>query len=102
MGIKVNSIWDLGVLDHIILTLTRASRLETVDTDMLIVASSQGWPDALPGFPPRSLRGDHQVVLVDLADDFDEIARQATLRRQLQESIADNVVGEYRPGWPTG
>jgi hypothetical protein len=78
----VQSIWDLGVLDQVILTLARASRLETVYTDMFVVASGQGWPDALRGFPPRSVRGDHQVVLVDLADDFDEVARQATLRRQ--------------------
>lgn len=76
------SIWDLGVLNKVVFTLMQASLMENVYTDVLIVASGQGWPEALPGFPPRSWRGGHQVLLVDLADDFDGDARQATLRRQ--------------------
>jgi hypothetical protein len=72
----------ISVLDRVILALVQASRLESVNTDVLIVASGQGWPDALPGFPPRSWCRDHPVVLVDLADDFDTDARQATLRRR--------------------
>jgi hypothetical protein len=76
------SILDPGNLNRVILTLTQASLMENVYTDVLIVASGQGWPDVVSGFPPRSWRGGHQVVLIDLADDFDGDARQATLRRQ--------------------
>ncbi len=92
------SIWDLGVLDRAVLTLTRASRLENVYTDVLVVASGQGWPDALPGFPPRSWRGDHQVVLVDLADDFDDGARQATMLRHRAYTDRDWLIAKP-PAW---
>jgi hypothetical protein len=78
----LNSIWDLGTLDKVLITLVQASRLASVHTDVLLIASGQGWPDAVPGFPPRLAGADHQVRVVDLADDFDDVARQATLRRQ--------------------
>ena len=76
------SILDLGDMDRVILTLARASLMENIYTDVLVVASGQGWPDALAGFPPRSWCRDHPVVVVDLADDYDGDARQATLSRQ--------------------
>jgi hypothetical protein len=73
---------DSGALDQVVLTLLQASRLPTVCTDVLVVASGQGWPAALPGFPSRSWHRDQPVVLVDFADDFDADVRHATLRRQ--------------------
>ncbi len=78
----LQSLLDLGVLDRVVLTLTQANWMDMISTDVLIVASGQGWPDAVPGFPPRSWCRDHPVVLLDLADDFDRDARQASLRRQ--------------------
>jgi hypothetical protein len=81
-SVDAQSVLELGIPDRVVLTLAQASLMDTVYTDVLIVASGQGWPDAVPGFPNRSLRGDHQVLLLDLADDFDKDARQATLRRQ--------------------
>lgn len=95
---QAQSVWNFGVLDRVIVTLARASRLETVCTDVLVVASGQGWPDALPGFPPRISRGEHPVVLVDLADDCDADARQATLRRHRAYTGRGWLVA-HAPAW---
>jgi hypothetical protein len=78
----VESIWDFGTCDKVIVTLVQARRLESVYTDVLVVASGEGWSDVVPGFPPRRRWAGHQVLLIDLADDFDYVAKQVTLRRQ--------------------
>jgi hypothetical protein len=77
---EAQSVWELGVLDRVIVTLPRAGWNEPTrmcsSSPAARVGSGQGWPDALPGFPPRSARGEHPVVLVDLADDWDDDTQQ--------------------------
>jgi hypothetical protein len=72
----------LRPLDRVIVTALAAARLATLDADVLVRAGPEcplGQPE-LPGFPPRSV-GPRRVVLVDVADDCDGLARAAVGRR---------------------
>ena len=97
----VQSIWKLGTLDRVIVTLVQASWLESVYTDLLIVASGEGWPNALPGFPPRLVRPGHRAHLLDLADDVDPASRRAT-RERLREYERRGWSVSGAPRWLRG
>ena len=71
-------------MDHVIVTLVRAARLRQIDCDVLIWAVGGRSGINLRGFPPRS-KDDHrhEVLLVDVADDFDDMAiEEAGSRRR--------------------
>jgi hypothetical protein len=81
--------YELSPLATKILTLVEASRFHVADTDVLVVAGPES-PFELKAFPPRSQAGG--VLVVDLADDFDQAAR-AAVRRRLESYEAR--------GWPS-
>ena len=62
-------------IDKAILTTTRAKQLPNLETDILIRADGTPWPLHLKGFPSN---GPGETLLVDIADDFDGEAKQAT------------------------
>ncbi len=68
--------------DRTILTMVHADRLDPLEVDVLIRADGNDGPLALRGFPPcrRAARG-REVLLVDLGDDNDDLAKEATRRR---------------------
>jgi hypothetical protein len=70
----------LRPLDRVIVTSLAAARLEVVDTDVLVRGGPE-CPLELPGFPPRSVGPRRLVLLVDVADDGDGMARAAVARR---------------------
>lgn len=75
-----------AVVSHqAVVTTVRAEQLARLDVDALVVASG-GSGAAIPSwFPPQSIGGQtRQVLLVDVADDFDPTAREWT-RRRLQD-----------------
>jgi hypothetical protein len=72
--------FKLRPLDRVIVTALAAARLEVVDTDLVLRAGPES-PLELPGFPPRSVGPRRLVLLVDVADDGDGLARAAVGRR---------------------
>jgi hypothetical protein len=65
-----------------IVTMVRADKLRELDTDVLIIASGGNGAMIPAGFPPRAVGGQtRQVLIVDLADDFDPVALEWTRRR---------------------
>jgi hypothetical protein len=64
---------------------------------VLVVAGPEG-PLALDGFPPRSSGLARQVVLVDVADDADGIAK-AAVRRRLHAYAARGWPSAGTPAW---
>jgi hypothetical protein len=70
--------YELRPLATKVITLVEASRLHVADTDVLVLAGPES-PFELRAFPPGSRAGG--VLVVDVADDFDETARAAVRRR---------------------
>jgi hypothetical protein len=77
--------------DRAILTLVHAHRLDWLDVDVLVRADGTPWPLELPGFPPRTKGRARRVLLVDFADESDEVAAAAT---------QDRLRAYERRGWP--
>jgi hypothetical protein len=86
----------LRPLDRVIVTSLAAARLEVVDTDVLVRAGPE-CPLGLAGFPPRSM-GPRRVLLVDVADDCDGLARAAVCRR-LRDYAARGWAPVGVPAW---
>src|SRR5262249_3206692 len=89
----------LRPLDRVVVTALAAARLATLDADVLVRAGPEcplGQPE-LPGFPPRSV-GPRLVVLVDVADDGDGLARAAVCRR-LRDYAARGWAPVGVPAW---
>jgi len=81
-----------------VITLVEASRLHVADTDVLVLAGPEP-PFELKAFPPRSRGGG--VLVVDVADDFDEAAR-AAVRRRLESYEARAWQSAGTPAWALG
>ena len=65
-----------------IVTMVRADKLRELDSDVLVIASGGNGAMIPAGFPPRAMGGQtRQVLIVDLADDFDPVALEWTRRR---------------------
>jgi len=64
-----------------ILTTMAARRVDRLDVDVLIRADGAGSPLRIPGFPDRDGDRDHHQILIDLADDFDAVAKVNTKSR---------------------
>jgi hypothetical protein len=88
--------FKLRVLDQTVVTSLAAARLEVVDTDVLVRAGPE-CPLGLAGFPPRSM-GPRRVLLVDVADDCDGLARAAVCRR-LRDYAARGWAPVGVPAW---
>ena len=89
----------LRPLDRVIVTALAAARLEVVDTDVLVRAGPEcplGQLE-LAGFPPRSV-GPRRVLLVDVADDCDGLAR-AVVGRRLRDYAARGWASVGVPAW---
>jgi hypothetical protein len=86
----------LRPLDKVIVTVLAAARLVTLDTDVLVRAGPE-CPLELAGFPPRSA-GPRRVLLVDVADDGDGLARAAVGRR-LRDYAARGWASTGAPSW---
>jgi hypothetical protein len=85
--------------DRKIITLVRASMLGALDTDVLIRATGDQWPLALSSFPPvRWPDQTSEVLLIDIADDFDGAAQEASRRRQ-RDYAARGWLSEGMPSW---
>jgi hypothetical protein len=84
-------------LDKLVVTYAAASRLKTVDTDVLIWAGAD-YPPELPGFPPPDSEMAERVVLIDLADDADAAAR-AAVQRRFQEYHKRGWTSMQAPRW---
>lgn len=65
-------------LDRKIVTLVAASRLREFSPDVLIVAMGGDWAFELPNFKPTS---DQPTILVDVLDDFDDVAKRGSVAR---------------------
>ncbi len=71
-----------GLPDQAIVTLVRAAQLQQFDTDVLIMATGRGKPSIPAGFPPMVASArQRQVLIVDINDDFDRIARHDARQR---------------------
>jgi hypothetical protein len=88
--------FKLRPLDRVVVTALAAARLEVVDTDVLVRAGPE-CPLELAGFPPRSA-GPRRVLLVDVADDCDGLARAAVGRR-LRDYAARGWAPVGVPAW---
>ena len=84
-------------LDKVIITYTATTKLESMDTDALIVAGPE-WPLEIRGFPPRSQEPAREVMIIDMADDIDNIAQAAT-RRRLRDYTARVWTSSSTPAW---
>jgi len=68
--------------DKTILTTVMASQFKSIDVDILVRADGSPWNWHLRGFPPRSREQGRQVMLIDIADDFDADAIDGCRCRQ--------------------
>jgi hypothetical protein len=89
--------FKLRPLDRLIVTALAAARLEVVDTDLVLRAGPEP-PLELPGFPPRSMGPRRLVLLVDVADDGDGMARAAVARR-LRDYAGRGWASVGAPAW---
>jgi hypothetical protein len=89
--------FKLRPLDRTVVTSLAAARLTTLDADVLVRAGPE-CPLELPGFPPRSMGPRRVVVLVDVADDCDGLARAAVGRR-LRDYAARGWASTGAPSW---
>jgi hypothetical protein len=89
--------WKLRPLDRTVLTYRAAVRRKRLDTDVLVVAGAE-WPAEVNGFPPRGPGAGREVVVIDLADDFDNNAKEAT-RRRLRDYAFRGWVSAGGPRW---
>jgi hypothetical protein len=91
--------FKLRPLDRVVVTALAAARLATLDADVLVRAGPECplGPLELPGFPPRSV-GRRLVLLVDVADDGDGLARAAVCRR-LRDYAARSWAPVGVPAW---
>jgi hypothetical protein len=89
--------FKLRPFDRLIVTALAAARLEVVDTDVLVRAGPES-PLELPGFPPRSMGPRRRVLLVDVADDGDGMARAAVGRR-LRDYAGRGWASVGAPAW---
>jgi len=70
------------VLDRAVVTMLAADRQRQLDVDVLVWAAGGRAVADFPGFPPRYPDGRaRQVLLIDVADDFDETAVDNTSAR---------------------
>ena len=65
-------------IDRAIVTLVAANELDAFCPDVLIVAMGGDWAFELPNFKQAS---DQPTTLVDVLDDFDEMAQQGSVDR---------------------
>jgi len=84
--------------DKKIITLAMASKLEGLDTDVLVRADGSPWPWNVPGFPPRLPNPGRTVRLIDLADDGDADAVDAG-RRRLRDYQSQGWRIASAPSW---
>jgi hypothetical protein len=89
--------FKLRPLDRVVVTALAAARLATLDADVLVRAGPE-CPLELPGFPPRSVGPRRVVLLVDVADDGDGLARAAVGRR-LRDYAARGWAPVGVPAW---
>jgi hypothetical protein len=83
----------------VIVTYLAVSRLEVLDTDVLVWAGCEYSP-AFKEFPPRGAERQRTILLVDLADDFDSVAK-AAVRSRLHNYIARGWASVGAPCWAT-
>ncbi len=77
---------SVEALDRVIITLVRAARLRQIDCDVLVWAAGGCSCIDMKGFPPRSKDDQRrEVLLVDVADDFDDMAVEEAGSRQYQD-----------------
>jgi hypothetical protein len=86
------------VLDNVILTWARADRIEAFGTEVVVRADGQPWPLDFKGFPGRWPMPGPEVLLIDVADDFDGVAREATRARQ-RDYAARGWPSDGLPAW---
>ena len=79
-----------------LLTYVAAAKLTDIDSDVLLVAGGE-WPTALRAFPPRN-PARRQALVIDLADDFDPLAKEA-VRSRLRAYAARGWKAEGEPPW---
>jgi hypothetical protein len=71
-----------GLPDQAIVTIVRAAQLQQFDTDVLVMATGRGTPSIPAGFPPMVASAEQrQVLIVDINDDFDRVARHDAHQR---------------------
>jgi len=71
------------VLDRVVITLVRLSQLRQIDCDVLVWAVGGRSCVDMKGFPPRSKDGRHrEILIVDVTDDFDDMAVDEAADRQ--------------------
>jgi hypothetical protein len=75
---------------HCIVTLQAARHYQTLHVDAIIIATGVA-PCELPTLLPGSYGFPPEILLIDLADDFDRLAR---------EHACDRANDYYRRGWP--
>jgi hypothetical protein len=86
--------------DQTIITHVAAANMEQdeeIDVDILVRADGSEHPLGTTKFPPRRVDG-QQVLLIDVADDFDDEARAAT-RRRLSHYVERGWPSGPLPGW---
>lgn len=87
-----NALTAWGLPPRSILTSLRAHRVGQLAVETLIVATPDDWAGVTPGFPPRQRRAQpqetqhhenerHEILVIDMADDFDRHATEQTWQR---------------------
>lgn len=71
---------DIPLPVNVIITLSAAARMKTFDAGVLMRADGAAGPMGVSGFPSKATAGSTAVV-IDLADDFDSVARENTAAR---------------------
>ena len=87
--------------DQTIITLVGASKYPMSSLDILIRADGLPWPLGVPGLLDRARSGEQrQLLVIDLRDEFDEVAAEATrcriadYRRQSWEVLGGQHIRE--------
>lgn len=81
-------------LDQVIITLRWATSIPVLNADVLIRADGSAWPLNLPGLQSS----DGECLRIDLADDFDAVAEEAS-RQRYKDYASRQWFNEGGPSW---
>jgi hypothetical protein len=91
----------LAGLGQTIITLTAATKMPSLDTQVLIRATGGEWPLDLQGFPPVQVNQARTgIILIDCADDGDDSTRHDS-RCRLREYVERGWSSAGAPAWLT-
>jgi len=89
------NVWKPRPLDRTVITHRAVTEFPVIDTDVLILASA-ACPEAIGGSKLPSLEPGNQVLVIDLADDFDMRAR-ADVRIRARSYAARGWITKTKP-----